>query len=347
MLWLTAMIPQMKPAPCDQITFVQCDSPSLTQYTMLFASSGLISIGAGCIRPCSMAFGLDKLDNEENPNNQRVLESYIHWYNASTAFSAVVAITATVYIQDHLGWQVGFAVPAFLMVLLVAFKHRNISLPPSLCDDRYRQGDEAKLLAPTGNLRATLDPWNLCTVEQVESLKAFLRVKPVWSTGIMAQVSVTQNSFATLQAKTMDRHIASDFQIPAGSISVFMVLMQMMLYGIYECIMVPLIARYTGKQHALGPKTRMGIGLLISCIGMATSATPEHIRQANSIEFNPDNKPNAGFQMSAMWLVPQFGLLGAFWLIYTQFSKSMASIAVALYTQGMAVRAWSGAFWLI
>ncbi|KAG5552141.1 hypothetical protein RHGRI_010293 [Rhododendron griersonianum] len=63
-----------------------------------------------------MAFGLDQLDNEENPNNQRVLESYIHWYNASTAVSAVVAITAIVYIQDHLGWQVGFAVPAFLMV---------------------------------------------------------------------------------------------------------------------------------------------------------------------------------------------------------------------------------------
>ncbi|KAG5552140.1 hypothetical protein RHGRI_010292 [Rhododendron griersonianum] len=80
---------------------------------------------------------------------------------------------------------------------------------------------------------------------------------------------------------------------------------------------------------------------------MATSATPEHIRQANSIEFNLDNNPNAGFQMSAMWLVPQFALLGAFWLIYTQFSKSMASIAVALYTLGMAVRAWSGAFWLI
>lgn len=182
MLWLTAMIPQMKPAPCDQSTFVQCDSPSLTQYTVLFASSGLISIGAGCIRPCSMAFGLDQLDNEENPNNQRVLESYIHWYNASTAFSAVVAITAIVYIQDHLGWQVGFAVPAFFMVfsalvfftgsflyikvkagksllvgfvrvLVVAFKHRNVSLPPSLCDDCYRQGDEAKLLAPTGNLR--------------------------------------------------------------------------------------------------------------------------------------------------------------------------------------------------
>ncbi|KAI8558709.1 hypothetical protein RHMOL_Rhmol04G0118100 [Rhododendron molle] len=235
MLWLTAMIPQMKPAPCDQCTFVQCDSPSLTQYTVLFASSGLISIGAGCIRPCSMAFGLDvdQLDNEENPNNQRVLESYIHWYNASTAFSAVVAITAIVYIQDPFGLAIKagkILLVGFVQVLVVAFEHRNVSLPPSLCDDRYRQGDEAKLLAPTGNLRATSDPWNPCTVEQVESLKAFLRVKPVRSTGIMVEVSVTQNSLATLQAKTMDRHIASDFQIPAGSISVFIVLMLMMSY---------------------------------------------------------------------------------------------------------------------
>lgn len=94
------------------------------------------------------------------------------------------------YIQDHLGWQVGFAVPAFHMVfsalvfftgsfsyikvkagksllvgfvqvLVVAFKHQNVSLPPSLCDDRYRQGDEAKLLAPTGNLRYHCDS-HLC-----------------------------------------------------------------------------------------------------------------------------------------------------------------------------------------
>lgn len=103
--------------------------------------------------------------------------------------------------------------------------------------------------------------------------------------------------------------------------------------------MVPLTARYTGKQRDLSPKTRIGIGLLISCIGMATSATTERIRRANSIEFNPDNDPNAGLQMSAMWLVPQFALLGAaeafsssgqIEYYYTQFSKSMASIAVAL-----------------
>ncbi|GMP51936.1 hypothetical protein CsSME_00017964 [Camellia sinensis var. sinensis] len=180
-LWLTAMIPQLKPVPCDQLNN-SCNSPSIGPYVILFASFGLISIGAGCIRPCSMAFGADQLDNKENQNNRRVLASYINWYNASTALSAVIALTVLVYIQENFGWRVGFAVPALLMafsalifllgsvfyvkvraskslfsgfaqVLVVAFKNRNIDLPPSPCDDCYYQGDKSKLLAPTNSLR--------------------------------------------------------------------------------------------------------------------------------------------------------------------------------------------------
>jgi peptide/histidine transporter 3/4 len=84
---------------------------------ILFFSFGLISIGAGCIRPCSIAFGADQLDNEENPNNESVLQSFFNWYCAATGLSTIIAFTVIVYIQDNLGWKVGFAVPAILMFL--------------------------------------------------------------------------------------------------------------------------------------------------------------------------------------------------------------------------------------
>lgn len=61
------------------------------------------------------------------------------------------------------------------------------------------------------------DPWSLCTVDQVEELKALLKVIPLWSTGIMMAVNISQNSFPLLQAASMDRHITSNFEIPAGS----------------------------------------------------------------------------------------------------------------------------------
>lgn len=96
LLWLTAMIPQARPGPCDsQIQACKIASPS--QYFLLFLSFALIY--AGGIRPCSLAFGADQIDNRENSKNKRVLESYFGWYYASAALSVVIALTGIVYIQ--------------------------------------------------------------------------------------------------------------------------------------------------------------------------------------------------------------------------------------------------------
>ncbi|KAK6788984.1 hypothetical protein RDI58_012783 [Solanum bulbocastanum] len=59
-------------------------------------------------------------------------------------------------------------------------------------------------LNPDGS---TLNPWNLCSVERVESLKALIRVLPMWSTGFMMFVDMNVFAFSVLQTKTMDRHI--------------------------------------------------------------------------------------------------------------------------------------------
>uniref|UniRef100_A0A5B7BHE7 Peptide transporter n=1 Tax=Davidia involucrata TaxID=16924 RepID=A0A5B7BHE7_DAVIN len=396
LLWLTTMIPQLKPSPCDQFDY-SCNSPTAPQLAVLFTSFGLISIGAGCIRPCSMAFGADQLDNKENPNNERVLQSFFNWYYASIGISTVLSLTIIVYIQDQFGWQIGFGVPAILMVfsilmfllgsslyikvkasnslftgfvqvLVVALKNRNISLSPSNYDDCYHhqiQSHELKLLAPTKNLRclnkaciigdpdrelnpdgSASNPWSLCTVEQVESLKSFLRVIPMWSTGIMPLVSLTQLSFSTLQAKTMDRHIMSNFEIPAGSFSAFMVVTLTIWVAFYDRVMVPLLTKYTGRPRGLSPVVRMGIGSLLSCVAMAVSAITESIRREMAIEEGLEDNPDAVVGISAMWLLPQFALLGLsegfnaigqIEFFYSQFPKSMSSMAMALFTLEMAV----------
>lgn len=116
LLWLTAMIPEARPGPCDH-RIQACKSASPSQYFLLLSSFALISIGAGGIRPCSLAFGADQIDNRENSRNMRVLERYFGWYYASAALSVVIALTGIVYIQVHVGWKVGFGVPAILMFL--------------------------------------------------------------------------------------------------------------------------------------------------------------------------------------------------------------------------------------
>ncbi|KAF8400827.1 hypothetical protein HHK36_014129 [Tetracentron sinense] len=398
LLWLTAMLPQLKPPSCDPFTRI-CESATPAQLAVLFTSFGLMSIGAGCIRPCSIAFGADQLNKKDNPNNERVIQSFFNWYYASIGVSTILALTIIVYIQDHLGWKVGFGVPAILMVfsalmflmgsslyvkvkasksllvgfiqvIVVAFKNRSLAFPPNNSDEYYHHSQDSKLIAPTHKLRflskaciirnpekdintdgSASNPWNLCSVDQVQSLKSLLRVIPMWSTGIMILVSMNQQSFSTLQASIMDRRIAPHFKIPPGTFSVFTILTLTIWVSAYDRAIVPLLAKYTGRPRGLSIKLRMGLGLLLSCAAMAMSAIVENIRRRIAIDQGLEDRPRTVMDMTAMWLVPQyclFGLAEAFNAIgqiefyYSQFPKSMASIAVALFTLGMAASSLVG-----
>ncbi|KAF8400828.1 hypothetical protein HHK36_014130 [Tetracentron sinense] len=393
LMWLTAMIPQAKPPPCNPSSH-NCKSPTAAQLAFLYSSFGLMSIGAGGIRPCSLAFGADQLDKRDNPNNERVLERFFNWYYASAAVSVLVALTVIVYIQDHMGWKVGFGVPAILMflsallfflaspfyvkmkaskslfngfaqVIVVTYKNRSLSFPSQNTTGIYHHKKGSDLVAPTNKLRflnkaciirnpekdinpdgSASDPWTLCTVEQVEELKALIKVIPLWSTGIMISVNISQSSFPLLQAKSMDRHVTSNFEIPAGSFGMFTILSLTLWIGVYDRVILPLASKIRGKPAHLGVKERMGIGLLLSCMAMVVSAVVETVRRRTAIREGFMNDAHALVNMSAMWLVPQYcisGLAEAFNAIgqtefyYSEFPKSMSSIAASLFGLGMAV----------
>lgn len=114
-LWLTAMIPKARPLPCNLVSGQACKSATPAQYTLLVSSFMLMSIGAGGVRPCSLAFGANQFDKRDNPDNKRVLETFFNWYYVSAMISVLIALTGIVYLQDHMGWKVGFGVPAIIM----------------------------------------------------------------------------------------------------------------------------------------------------------------------------------------------------------------------------------------
>lgn len=189
------------------------------------------------------------------------------------------------------------------------------------------------------------NPWTLCTIEQVESLKSLLLVTPMWSSGIMLLVTLSL-SFTALQANTMNKHITKNFEIPAGSFTLFMITALTIWVALYDRILVPVIAKYTSHPRGLNPKTRMGIGLLLGAAATATAAIVESIRRHVAIEEGLEDKPEATVAMSAMWLVPQqvllglaeaFNAIGQIEFFYSRFPRSMSSVAVAVYTFGMAL----------
>ncbi|KAH8482617.1 hypothetical protein H0E87_029898 [Populus deltoides] len=189
------------------------------------------------------------------------------------------------------------------------------------------------------------NPWRLCTVDQVVT-ESSARVIPIWTTGILMHINLNQNSFATLQANTMDRNILN-FELPAGSLNVFLVLTLTIWLTFYDRILLPLLARFTGRPRGgLSPKVRIGIGLPVPVAARAMSAVVETIRRKTAIEEGLEDEPDGVVNMSLVWLLPPIILLGlaeAFNSIgqiefyYSQFPKSMSTIAVALFTFGTAV----------
>ncbi|XP_076908541.1 protein NRT1/ PTR FAMILY 1.2-like [Bidens hawaiensis] len=369
-LWLTAMVPQLTPSEPGTGFCL----PTPAQLGFLLVSLGLITTGSACIKPCSMAFGADQFKHHNNP---RLTDSYFNWYYATLAISALVTSTVVVYIQEQFGWRIGFAVPVlvmlcstlafllgsslyvkvkvnkslfsgFIQVLIVAYRNRNIHLLPG---DNYNHSDGMDPVELTDNLRCLNKacvvrdaiPRNVPTVETVESLKSVIGIIPIWSSGILPHTCFV-STFPILQAKKMNRNIAPWLEIPAASYGVFSLLTVLIWVTFYDRVLVPLLAKFTNEPCGLHPKTRIGIGLILSIIAMVVAAIMETIRRdlANT---------NSSADMSAMWLVPQYILLGlndAFntigrmELYYSELPKSMGSLAMAVFLLSAAVADFVG-----
>ncbi|CAN1266039.1 Protein NRT1/ PTR FAMILY 2.8 [Linum perenne] len=74
---LTAAIPQLRPPPCKKFSS-DCQEPQGWQLAFLFGALGLLSIGAGGIRPCNIAFGADQFDTS-TPKGRSQLECFFNW----------------------------------------------------------------------------------------------------------------------------------------------------------------------------------------------------------------------------------------------------------------------------
>ncbi|KAH9625835.1 hypothetical protein KSS87_010124 [Heliosperma pusillum] len=389
-IWMTTIIPNAKPPPCDTLT-TNCSSPTTGQYAFLVLGFILLAIGGGGTRPCSQVFGADQVNVGNTANNKNRLEIFLNWYYMFSCVSIIIALTVIVYIQEHLGWMIGFGVPVVLMflatlsfllaspfyvkvkgntnlltglvqVIVAAFLNRKINLSdPELSSQYYHEKDSA-VTVPSDKLRflnksciiqdterdirpdgLARNPWRLCRVEDVEGLKAFLRVIPMWSAGIMISVNTSGSPFGLLLTRTMDRHIGPKFEIPAASFGTFVILVIGIWIPLYDRVLLPVASKIRGKQVTLSVKLRIGLGLFFSFMSILTSGMVESIRRQRAIDGGFENDPLAVIHMSAFWTVPHSifgGIAEAFFVIgqteffYTELPMNMLSIAGSIFGLG-------------
>ncbi|KAL9244629.1 hypothetical protein vseg_018389 [Gypsophila vaccaria] len=386
-LWLTTIIPQAKPPPCDSSTST-CLSPTTGQYAFLVAAFVLMTIGGGGTKPCSQPFGADQVDQGDNPKTKNNLEIFLNWYYMFSCLSVIVAMTVIVYIQDHLGWMIGFGVPVIFMFLatlffflaaplyvmvdanknrlvrllqvaVAGFKNRHVNASAHGLDAQYFQGMDSSVSIPSERLTflnaacviqdpdndigpdgLPKNPWRLCRVEDVEGLKSFIKVIPIWSAGIMISINTSISSISVLLTRTMDRHVGSKFEIPAGSFGTFLIIVIGIWIPLYYRVILPVASKIKGKPVTISVKDRMGIGLFCSFMSILAAGMVESIRRRRAIEQGFEDDPQAVIQMSALWTIPHSifgGIAEAFFVIgqaeffFSELPKDMLSIAGSIF----------------
>ncbi|XP_050214230.1 protein NRT1/ PTR FAMILY 2.7-like [Mercurialis annua] len=369
LLVLTALLQPLRPPPCLTESSL-CKSASYFQYTVLYGSLILTSIGFGGSRYTLATMGANQFNKSEDQT------TFFNSFFFTLYSSSVIAATAIVFIQEDVSWAVGFGVCVaanfiglviFLVgkqfykrgdkpegspftglarVVVATVKKRHVELS-SRCEDYYCEKDE-KVLDIAGSLtksfrflnRAAIKtegdikpdgsiakPWRICSVQQVEDFKTLITIFPIWSSNILVAIPIAvQLSLTVLQALAMDRHLGKHFQIPAGSISVLVLITNSITVPLIDRIFNPCWRLITRKYPT--PFQIVGVGHGMNVISMVISALVESQRL----------KLTDG-QMSVTWLFPQLILVGigeAFHfpgqvsLYYKEFPVSFRSTGTAI-----------------
>ncbi|KAK4489838.1 hypothetical protein RD792_000482 [Penstemon davidsonii] len=255
----------------------------------------------------------------------------------------------------------GSPMSSIVQVMVVAFKKRKLKLPkePWLhlfnytplksinsrlpYTDQFSFLDKAAILTAEDQIKpdgSTSNPWNLCSIQQIEEAKCVIRVIPISLTAILYHIGA-QQQYVVFQALQSNRHLGNtSFQIPAASYVIFAMLSLTLWLPIYDRIIVPFLRKFTKRGTGISVLQRIGIGLFITIIESLIGAFVEERRRALAL-----SNASGVSTMSAMWLVPQlalgglaeaFNAIGQIEFYYKQFPENMRSIAGAFFFCGSA-----------
>ncbi|MDD5580380.1 MAG: POT family MFS transporter [Methylobacter sp.] len=270
----------------------------------LLLGQGLISIGAGGIKPCVSAHVGDQFGTA----NRHLISKVFSWFYFSINFGAFTAMLIIPWLLDYYGASVAFAVPGFLMLLATGVfwtgRYRFVHIPP----------------AGTQFIKHVFSSEGLKTFGKLAAIYAFIAM--FW-----ALFEQTGSSWI-LQAQKMDRMVFGlellPSQIQAANPLLIMLLAPLFSYGVY-----PFLNRF----FVLTALRKMAIGLFLTVIAFAIPA---------SIQMQLDNglTPHIIWQLLAYLLLTSAEVMVSITCLefsYTQAPNAMKSFIMAFYFLSVAV----------
>ncbi|KAL8225953.1 hypothetical protein R6Q57_018510 [Mikania cordata] len=365
------------PADCENtINDLSC-SPRL-QVIMFFISLYLMAFAQGGHKPCVQAFGADQFDSDD-PEEHKSKSSFFNWWYFGLCATSAIGIFVLSYIQDNLSWGLGFGIPCIIMgfaliiflcgtvtyrfgektkekntfarvshVLVAAARNWRVTplavstekdasgIVPNQGSQQFRFLNKA-LVSPDGSTKDGA----VCSIDEVDEVKAVLRLIPIWVSCLGYGVLFAQSStLFTKQGSTMDRSIGSTFEVPPATLQAFIGISIIILIPIYDIVLVPLTRAITNKPSGITILQRIGTGIFISIVSMIVAAIVETERLRVAREYDLIDDPNALIPMKIWWLLPQYLLIGSsevFTIVgmqeffYDQMPSDLRSIGLALY----------------
>lgn len=98
-----------------------CGKATSMQIAFFYTALYTIAIGAGGTKPNISTFGADQFD-DLNPEEKTLKISFFNWWMFSSFTGALFATLGLVYIQENLGWGLGYGIPTIgLIFSLIVF----------------------------------------------------------------------------------------------------------------------------------------------------------------------------------------------------------------------------------
>eukprot|EP00249_Psilotum_nudum_P012260 c23677_g1_i2 orf=364-1365(+) len=124
-LTLSASLSSLRPPPCSSST--PCRAAHGLELMVLYAGLYLIALGNGGIKPNVSSLGADQFDEKDAAERQH-MPHFFNWFYFIISIGSLLSVTVLVYLQDNVGFEWGFGIPAALMAFAVIIFFSGASL---------------------------------------------------------------------------------------------------------------------------------------------------------------------------------------------------------------------------
>ncbi|XP_050239283.1 protein NRT1/ PTR FAMILY 5.2-like isoform X2 [Quercus robur] len=284
-LTLSVSLNSLKPPPCNKVIVGNCKKASTLHLAVFYGALYTLAVGTGGTKPNISTIGADQFD-EFNPKEKGHKLSFFNWWMFSIFFGTLFANTVLVYIQDNVGWTLGYGLPTLGLAISIAI---FVAGTPFY---RHKVPTGSPFTRMSRVVVAAIRKWRVTIPNDIKELHE-----------LDLEEYAKKGKYRINSTPTMS------FKIPPASLAGFVTISLLISVVLYDRFFVRIMQKWTKNPRGITLLQRMGIGLVIHILIMAVASLTERYRLSVAKEHGLVE--NGGqVPLTIFILLPQFVLMG-------------------------------------